>query len=119
MVEELESLLRTALGQIESALDSKHVVGDPVTVGDYTIVPLVSIGFGVGVGSGKAKAEEFVKGEGSGGASAGGGGIKPVAVVIIGPDGAKVEYFKRNAPSMLESLASTVKRAGLIENGDG
>lgn len=107
MLEDLEKMIQAALSRIESTLDTRQVVGEPVTVGDYTIIPLVSIGFGVGVGSGTGKADEFIKGEGSGGAAAAGGGLKPVAVVVIGPDGAKVEHLKGATASLLESLAAS------------
>ena len=113
MTEDIEKMIQAALGQIEGALDSKSVVGEPITVGDYTIVPLISIGFGFGVGSGRARSEEFMKGEGTGGASVGGGGVKPVAVVVIGPEGAKVEPLKGATASLLESLVATVKHAPL------
>ena len=109
MIQDMEKMIQAALGQIEGVLDSKNVVGQPLTVGDYTIVPLISIGFGFGVGTGTAKSEEFIKGEGVGGASAGGGGMKPVAVVVIGPQGAKVEPLKGATASLLESLAANVK----------
>jgi uncharacterized spore protein YtfJ len=75
-------------------------------VGEYTIIPLISIGFGFGAGSGTGKSEELVKGEGSGGAAMGGGGLKPIGVVVIGPDGVKVEPLKGAAGSLLESLAT-------------
>lgn len=107
MLEDLDKMMQAALSRIESTLDTRHVVGDPVIVGDYTIIPLISIGFGVGVGSGSGKADEFIKGEGSGGAAAAGGGLKPVAVVVIGPDGARVEHIKGSTASLLESLAAS------------
>jgi uncharacterized spore protein YtfJ len=108
MTQELESMTHTVLREIEGALDTKRVVGEPVKVGDYTILPLISIGFGFGVGSGTGKSDELIKGEGSGGASAGGGGMRPVAVVVIGPEGAKVEPIKGATASLLESLAANI-----------
>ena len=112
MIQDVEKMIQAALGQIKAMLDTKSVVGDPVTVGEYTIIPLISIGFGFGVGTGTGKSEEFIKGEGVGGASAGGGGLKPVAVIVIGPEGAKVESLKGAAASLLESLAANVTNIG-------
>ncbi len=113
MIQDMEKMIQAALSQIEGALDSKSVIGQPITIGDYTILPLVSMGFGFGVGTGTAKSEEFIKGEGIGGASAGGGGVKPVAVVVIGPQGAKVVPLKGATASGLESLAASVKQSAL------
>lgn len=108
MAEEVEKLIQAALGQIETTLDTRQVVGEPIVVGDHTIIPLISIGFGFGVGSGSGKSDELVKGEGSGGASMGAGGMKPIGVVVIGPDGVKVEPLKGASASLVESLAASV-----------
>ncbi len=113
MIQDIEKMIHAALGQIEGMLDSKSVVGQPITIGDYTILPLISIGFGFGVGTGSGKSEELIRGEGAGGASAGGGGVKPVAVVVIGPEGAKVEPLKGATASFLESLAANIKPTSL------
>ena len=111
MAQDMAKMIQAALGEIETGLDTKRVVGEPLEVGEYTIIPLVSIGFGFGVGSGNAKSEDLMKGEGTGGASAGGGGIKPIAVIIIGPEGATVEPLKGTTMSTIESLATTVLNA--------
>jgi uncharacterized spore protein YtfJ len=106
MTQDVEKMIQVALREIEGTLDTKRVVGEPLSVGEYTIIPLISIGFGFGVGSGMGKSEELVKGEGSGGASIGGGGLKPVGVVVIGPDGVTIEPLKGTTASLLESLAT-------------
>lgn len=111
MVQDVEKMIQAALREIETTLDTKRVVGEPLEVGEYTLIPLVSIGFGFGVGSGSGKSEDLMKGEGTGGASAGGGGVKPIAVIVIGPEGAKVEPLKGTTASMIESLAATVMEA--------
>jgi len=111
MAQDVEKLIQAALREIETTLDTKRVVGEPLEVGEYTIIPLVSIGFGFGVGSGSGKSEDLMKGEGTGGASAGGGGIKPIGVIVIGPEGVTVEPLKGTTASLVESLAATVLNA--------
>ena len=108
MTNDVEKMIQAALAEIETALDTKRVVGEPITIGEHTIVPLISIGFGFGVGSGTGKAEELMRGEGAAGASMGAGGMKPIGVIIIGPEGAKVEPLKGASASLVESLAATV-----------
>lgn len=107
-LEDLDNRVKAVLGHMETTLDTKRVTGEPIEIGEYTIIPLISIGFGFGVGSGTGKSEEFIKGEGVGGASAGGGGLKPVGVVVIGPEGVKIEYLKGNTASLLETLAANI-----------
>lgn len=111
MTEDVEDMVHAVLSQMQTALDTKRVVGDPVQIGDYTIVPLVSVGFGFGTGKGTGKGEELMKGEGMGWASAGGGGMKPLAVILIGPDGVKVESLKGATASVIETLAESVLNA--------
>ena len=118
MIQDIEKMIHAALSQIEGMLDSKSVVGQPITIGEYTILPLISIGFGFGVGTGSGKSEELIRGEGAGGASAGGGGVKPVAVVVIGPEGAKVEPLKGATASLLESLAANIGHTSLKRKGE-
>ena len=111
MTQDVEEMVHAVLSQMQTALDTKGVVGEPVQIGDYTIVPLVSVGFGFGTGKGTGKGEELMKGEGMGWASAGGGGMKPLAVVLIGPDGARVESLKGATASVVETLAQGVLNA--------
>ena len=62
---------------MDAFLTSKTVVGDPINVGDTTIIPLVDVNFGVGAGAmGNAK--------GTNNAGGGmGGKMSPTAVIVI------------------------------------
>ena len=62
---------------MDAFLTSKTVVGEPITVGDTTIIPLVDVNFGVGAGAmGNAK--------GTNNAGGGmGGKLSPTAAIII------------------------------------
>jgi len=91
----LENFLATA--------DVSAVYGEPVEHGDNLIIPaaevLCGMGFGVGYGEGDTppgKDEEGEETEGGSGAGGGGGGggrvlSRPVAVIIAGPNGVRVE----------------------------
>lgn len=106
-MDEVEKLLSTAVGELEKILRSKTVVGEPITVGDITLIPLVSIGFGFGAGGGSG-AQPGASGQGSGGGTGGGGGIKPVAVLIIDQNGARLETIKGGTATMIEKIAEAV-----------
>jgi uncharacterized spore protein YtfJ len=108
MTQDVEKMIQAALRELEAGLDTKQVIGEQITVGQHTIIPLISIGFGFGVGSGSGKAEEIMRGEGTAGASMGAGGMKPIGVIIVGPDGARVESLKGASASLVESLAASV-----------
>ena len=114
--EGVEKLLQRSMEEIERVLSSNTVVGDTITIGDVTIIPLVSLGFGFGAGGGSGKGKVPTgkdKGEGEGGAAGtgGGGGIKPVALMIIDKDGVRVETIKGSASSAIETIAQTVGKA--------
>ena len=105
-MEMIEPLFKTTIDEIERLLNSKTVVGEPITAGENTIIPLVSVGFGFGAGGGRGK--ESSEGEGAGGGTGGGGGIKPVAVLIVNKDGVRLEQVKSGTASVLEKVADTI-----------
>lgn len=112
-MEDVERLLKTAMGEVEHMLNTKTVVGKPITIEGNTLIPLVSLGFGIaaggGGGTGSMKGGE--SGEGKGAGTGGGGGVKPVAMIIINKDGVRLEPVKGGASSMLEAVAETIGKA--------
>ena len=108
-MEDVEKLFDKAVSEIERMLNTKTVVGEPITVEGNTLIPLISAGFGFGVGSGKGT--EPSKGSGQGGGTGGGGGVKPVALIIINEDGVRVEPIKSGTASVLEKVAESIGKA--------
>ena len=71
----------TALcGKMDGFISSKTVVGEPVTVNDVVIVPLVDVSLGLGSGGANSK-DEKKAGDYSGGGL--GAKISPSAVIVI------------------------------------
>ena len=73
----INTVIDNLLEGMSGLISSKTVVGDPVTVGDTIIVPLVEVSFGAGGGA--------AAGAKSGEGSAGGmhGKMSPAAVLVI------------------------------------
>ena len=88
---------------MERLLTSKTVIGDPITAGENTVIPLLSVGAGFGAGAGSGKGDE-----GTGGGAGGGFGIKPMAVVVIEKDSVRVEPIRKGGGSIIEQLADKV-----------
>ena len=107
-MDDVESLLKTALSEVEQMLSSKTVIGEPITIEGNTLIPLVSIGFGYGAGGGSGKSDEPMKGEGSGAGTGGGGGIKPVAIIIVNKDGVRLEPIKGAADTTFEKIGEVI-----------
>jgi len=112
----VESLFNTTITEIERMLNTKTVVGEPITVEGNTLIPLVSVGFGFGAGGGEKG--DSGKGADTGGGTGGGGGVKPVALIIINQDGVRVEPIKSGTASVLEKLAETAGKAATRKSPD-
>jgi uncharacterized spore protein YtfJ len=112
---EVEGLFKQAVDEIEHMLNTKTVVGEPISMEGNTIIPLVSVGFGFAAGGGSGK--EPTKGEGAGGGTGGGGGVKPVAVLVVNKDGVKLEPIKSGTATVLEKVAETVAKATAKKTG--
>ena len=106
---DVEKLFGTAVSEIERMLNTKTVVGDPITIEDNTLIPLISVGFGFGVGGGEGS--DPGKCAGVGGGTGGGGGVKPVALIVINKDGVRVEPIKGGTASVLEKVAEIAGKA--------
>jgi uncharacterized spore protein YtfJ len=91
-------MFQDTMEEFLATADVGVVYGEPIQHGDTIIIPtaeiLCGMGFGIGSGSGSGvdqKADQPVKGSGGGG---GGGGrilSRPVAVVVVSPEGVRVE----------------------------
>ncbi len=115
-MEQVEKLLKSSMEEIERILSTNRVVGELITIGDVTMIPLVSLGFGFGAGGGSGKgqmpsANAKGEGEGIGVGTGGGGGVKPVAMIIIDKNGVRIEPIKGSASSAFESIAQTIGQA--------
>ena len=95
---------REWMDKLLAAAKPRAVYGEPITSGNYTIVTASEVtaggGFGYGFGGGSAPAstpgqtpDQEQENAGGGGGIGGGGGSsgRPVAAIIIGPEGVRVE----------------------------
>jgi uncharacterized spore protein YtfJ len=75
--------------RIFGAAQASAVYSAPVTTGAYTVIAASEVTAGGGFGSGQGSGPP----EGSGGGMGGGGGSsgRPVAVIVVGPDGVQVK----------------------------
>lgn len=83
-ISEVVSSLMEGMGAV---LDSRSVIGDPIQVGDTTLIPLVELSFAVGAGTGAKE----TKSNAAGGM---GGKALPNAVLIIRDGYTKVVNIK-------------------------
>lgn len=93
---------------LEKLVSSKTVLGEPLVVGNVTIIPIIKAGFGFGSGVGEGTHPDPHKGPGpkacgSGTGGGAGGGVSPVAMIVI-QDG-KVEIFSIGQKCLVDKLA--------------
>lgn len=108
-MKDIENLYAKTVSEIERMLSTKTVVGEPIAAEGHTLIPLVSVGFGFGVGAGEGTDPK--KGGGTAGGTGGGGGVKPVALIVVGKDGVRVEPIKGATASVLEKIAEVAGKA--------
>ena len=68
---------------MDSFLSTRTVVGDAITVGDVTLLPLVDVSFGIGAGA-------FADGSKNKAGGGIGGKMSPSAILVIGPNGTRL-----------------------------
>ena len=76
--------IRQALAEVRSMADSQTIIGEPIVVGETTLIPVSKVSIGVGLGGGT-----YGKDNGNN-AGAGGTGltVSPVAFIVVDKSGA-------------------------------
>lgn len=116
---DIDHLVTEVAEKIDELIDSKNVVGEKITIGDTTLIPLMAAGFGFGAGGGGGKgSHKGEEGEGRGEGTGGGGGVKPVAIIVVNAEGVRVAPVP-GAPSGLEKLGSAIGDAISSKSGAG
>ena len=77
-------ILKGVVGELKEVANSETVIGDPVTVGNRTVIPVMKISFGFGAGGGQGEDKGKA---GFGGGGGGGAKIEPAAFIIMDEKG--------------------------------
>ena len=101
--------IRQALAEVRSMADSQTIVGEPITIGETTLIPVSKVSIGVGIGGGTYGKES------ANNAGAGGTGltVSPVAFIVISKDGSVTMMNVGDSPA-----ASGSKIAGAVTDID-
>lgn len=101
----LKENLDSLLSNLEKFLKTETVIGEPITVGETTLIPIISVSFGCGTGGGTG--DDNAKHMGGSGSGAGlGAKITPNAVLVIKKD--EVSMLPVKSKSNLDSLVKMV-----------
>lgn len=80
----LEEMLGKMTEFLRSEAKTETIIGQQFTLGEFTCVPVMSIGFGIGGGGGEGKGSAAEKGQGEGTGIGGGAGLgmSPVGFLV-------------------------------------
>jgi len=78
---ELKESLDILFDKLEKFFRSETVIGNPITVGEVTLLPIIDVGFGLGTGGGMGK--DAKGNDGSGGGAGVGAKISPNSILVI------------------------------------
>ena len=84
MTNNISETIRQALAEVRSMADSQTIIGDPIVVGETTLIPVSKVSIGVGLGGGTYGKEANNNNAGAGGT---GLTVSPVAFIVIGKNG--------------------------------
>ena len=87
--EGVAAALAQGFARLDAVARADTVVGTPRQVGERVVVPLAEVWYGGGFGAGGGE-PRGAEGGGQGGGGGFGGRARPVAVVDVGPEGARV-----------------------------
>lgn len=112
-------LIKNVMDELETLMQTKTVVGDPITAGDYTVIPVSKVSFGFGAGGGGS---DSGKKGGTGEGVGGGWSIEPLAFFVVGSEGARLYSLKHEetvmgklfdlAPKVAETVKDYVDKRG-------
>lgn len=108
----LDSSLDIAFEKLEKFLKTETVIGDPIVIGEVTLVPIITVAFGCGGGGGKGVDPKGGDGIGSG--IGVGAKISPDAIMVIKNGDATILPIKQK--QSMEKLINMVPE--LVEKFD-
>ena len=88
-------ILKGVVGELKDMARSESIVGEAITVGDKTVIPVVKLSVGFGAGGGQGEDEK--KRAGFGGGGGGGASIEPAAFIIMDKDGIQLLPAKKGS----------------------
>ena len=100
----LKENIETIVSHLENLIKTKTIVGEPISAGNATIIPIMTASFGFGTGMGEGT--EPGKGGGKGGGGGAGAKVTPAALIVIRDS--EVSVYNLGHKGALEKLAGII-----------
>lgn len=115
MANNVVEILKGVVGELREISKSETVVGEPITAGDRTVIPVVKISVGFGAGGGQGESEK--SGGGFGGGGGGGARIEPVAFIIMDESGVSLLPIKKGKwEEIVEVIPDIAKKISKLKD---
>lgn len=128
MAHPIEGILGVSMENIHEMVDVNTIIGDPISKGDTTIIPISKVSFGFASGGSDLPTQAAQKFAGGAGA---GVTVKPVAFIVIkadgdvkllelGSKGSPLDGVMENLPGLIDKIkaSSAEKKAAKAEAKD-
>lgn len=90
-MDNIDTMVGSVLSHLSSAANSSVIAGDPIELGEVTLVVLSTLSVGMGAAGGEGSNPGKTAPEGGGGEGAGGGvKVRPAAAIVFTPEGVEV-----------------------------
>lgn len=106
----IDSSMELIFDKLEKFLKTETVVGEPIQIGDITLIPIISVSFGCGGGSGQGK--DSKGSDGVGGGIGIGAKVSPDAILVIKNGEATILPIKQkhNIEKLINMVPELVKK---------
>lgn len=103
-----QEIFKSLIGELRDLAKTETIVGAPIAMGEYTVIPIsrVSLGVAAGGGTGESNGKDARRG-GSGEGGGGGGGVRITPVALVAVRGAELSVHRLGVGG---SLGRTVER---------
>lgn len=111
MANNVVEILKGVVGELREIAKSETIIGEPVTIGDTTVIPIVKISVGFGAGGGQGENDKNQSGFGGGGG--GGARIEPAGFIMINKEGASfLPASKGKWDGIIDAIPGLAKKVG-------
>lgn len=116
MANNVVEVLKGVVGELKEIAKSQTIIGDPITVGDKTVIPVIKISVGFGAGGGQGETDKI--GTGFGGGGGGGAKIEPAAFIIMDDKGIKLlTTSKGKWDTIIDAIPAFASKVGDFARG--
>jgi len=108
-------ILKGVVGELREIARSETIIGEPVTFGERTVIPVVKISVGFGAGGGQGEDEKSRSGFGGGGG--GGAKIEPAAFIIMDDTGVSLlPVTKGKWDNIIDAIPGIAKKISKLKD---